>query len=58
MKVIIKHRPEYKTPVKVYSTDDNNEAIEIAAEAEQQFGQAIILTDEEFSNLITQNKDE
>ena len=57
-KVITKHRPEYKTPVKVYSTDDKNEAVEIAAETEQQFGQAIILTDGEFKELINQNKDD
>ena len=55
-KVITKRRPEYKTPVKVYSTDDKNKAVEIAAKTEQQFGQAIILTDAEFKELIKQKQ--
>lgn len=52
MKVIIKYPPEYNTPVKVHDFDDKNDAVNAAADAEQKFGQAVILTDEEYLNLF------
>jgi len=58
MKVIIKYIPEYKTPVKVHEVEDVKDAWDLIDEAAQRFGQGIILTDEEFKDIINQNKDE
>jgi hypothetical protein len=58
MKVIIKYNPEYKTPVKVHEVEEAEDAWDLIDEAEQGFGQGIILTDQEFEQLLNQNKDE
>ncbi len=50
-KVIVKHRSEYNTPVKVYVVDNTDEANDIMDMAKQQFAQGIVLTDEEFKEL-------
>lgn len=55
MKVIIKYNPEYKTPVKVHEVEDVEDAWDLIDEAGQCFGQGIILTDEEFKDIINQN---
>ena len=52
MKVIIKHNPEYKTPVKVHEVEDVEDAWDLMDEARQSFGQGIILTDEEFKYIV------
>ena len=56
MKVIIKYNPEYKTPVKVHDVDNVEDAWDLIDEAGQHFGQGVILTDEEFEDIIYQNK--
>tara|TARA_B100000900_G_C20492956_1_gene680366 strand:+ start:980 stop:1150 length:171 start_codon:yes stop_codon:yes gene_type:complete len=56
MKVIIKHNPEYKTPVKVHEVEEVEDAWDLIDEAKQSFGQGIILTNQEFEQLLNQNK--
>ena len=56
MKVIIKYNPEYKTPVKVHEVEETEDAWDLIDEAKQGFGQGIILTDQEFEQLLNQNK--
>lgn len=51
MKVIVKHNPEYATPVEVYDVEDINEARDLIDEAAQGFGQGIILTNDEFDDI-------
>tara|TARA_B100001287_G_C22540606_1_gene461959 strand:- start:344 stop:520 length:177 start_codon:yes stop_codon:yes gene_type:complete len=58
MKVIIKYNPEYKTGVKVHEVEKAEDAWDLIDEANQSFGQGIILTDQEFEELLKQNKDE
>ena len=58
MKVIIKYNQEYKTPVKVHEVKEEEDAWDLIDEAKQSFGQGIILTDQEFEQLLNQNKDE
>ena len=41
MKVIVKHNPEYATPVEVYDVEDINDARDLIDEAAQGFGQGI-----------------
>lgn len=55
MKVIIKYNPEYKTPVKVHEVEDIKDAWDLIDEAGQSFGQGIVLTDEEFKDIVNQN---
>ena len=60
-KVIIKYRPEYKTPIRIEEAEDIDEAYDLVDFAEQQFGVGIILNQEEFKELrekINQKKDE
>jgi len=52
LKVIVKHRPEYNTPIRVFDAEDEDEARDTADEAEQGFGQALILTDQEYLELF------
>lgn len=58
MKVIIKHNQEYKAPLKVHEVEEEEDAWDLIDEAKQSFGQGIILTDQEFKQLLNQNKDE
>ena len=58
MKVIIKYNQEYKTPIKVHEVEKAEDAWDLIYEANQSFGQGIILTDQEFEQLLNQNKDE
>ena len=58
MKVIIKYNPEYKIPVKVHQVEKAEDAWDLIDEAKQSFGQGIILTDQEFEQLLKQKKDE
>lgn len=51
MKVIVKHNPEYATPVEVYDVEDINDARDLIDEAAQGFGQGIILTNDEFDDI-------
>jgi len=55
MKVIIKHIQYCKTPIKVYEVEDLEDAWDLIDEAHQCFGQGIILTDEEFKDIVNQN---
>lgn len=50
-KVIIRHRPEYNTPLQIQQADNLDEANDTREEIEQQFGQALILTNEEIELL-------
>jgi len=60
-KVIIKYRPEYKTPISIEEVEDIDEAYDLVDDAEQQFGVGIILNKEEFEELrelLNQNPDD
>lgn len=60
-KVIIKYRPEYKTPIRIEEAEDIDEAYDLVDDAEQQFGVGIILNKKEFKELrelLNQNQDE
>lgn len=50
-KIIVRNRPEYKSPLMIFGADDLDEANDTKDEVEQKFGQALILTDQEFKEL-------
>lgn len=50
-KIIVRNRAEYKSPLIILEADDLDEANDTKEEVEQIFGQALILTDQEFKEL-------
>lgn len=50
-KIIIKYRPEYKTPMYIEEAEDLEEAYDIQDEVEQGFGSSLILTEDEYKEL-------
>ena len=50
-RVLINYPPEYNTPVKVHTVANIEDAHELVAEAEQCFGQGMILTKGEFDKV-------
>lgn len=51
MKVIIRYPKIYKTPMRIETIKDEEDAIDKAAEVHQGFGQALILSDNELKEL-------
>lgn len=51
MKIIITYPPEYKTPMRIETIEDEEDAIDKAAEVSQGFGQALVLTEKEYQKL-------
>ena len=50
-KIIIKYRPEYKTPMRIEEADSLEEAYDTQDEVEQGFGSCLILNEEEYKEL-------
>jgi hypothetical protein len=57
MKVIITYPPEYRTPMRIENIKDEEDAIDKAAEVRQGFGQALVLTEKEYQELLKLVKD-
>ena len=51
-KIIIKYRPEYKTPMRIREADNLEEAYDKQDEVEQGFGSCLILNEEEYKEFL------
>ena len=51
-KIIVKYRPEYKTPMRIEEAEDLEEAYDTQDEVEQGFGYCLILNQEEWKEFL------
>ena len=51
-KIIVKYRPEYKTPMRIEEVEDLEEAYDTQDEVEQGFGSCLILNQEEWKEFL------